>query len=88
MLKNYGNNQDIYEELKEFYDVDDNIKEINSFNSFKPVFNETGEINEDENDDEIEKHTLFDIKIDYKVKRKYKDLDVLGHLYEPLNNNN
>ena len=65
----YENNQDIYEKLKEFYDIDDNIKEINSFNSIKPVFNEKGEINQDENYNEIEEHNLFDIKLDYKVKK-------------------
>ena len=84
----YENYQDIYEELKEFYEVDDNIKEITSFNIFKPIINEMVEIDEDENDDEIQERSLFDIKIDYKVKKKYNDLDVLRHLYEPLNNNN
>ena len=45
-------------------------------------------INSDDNEeeDDIYDKNLFDVKINYKAKRKYNDLDILKNLYEPINN--
>ena len=76
----YENENDIVDGLGK---IDITIKNNNSLNIV--IKNNNNQDDNEEEEDYMYDTNLFDIKINYKAKRKYNDLNILKNLYEPIN---
>jgi hypothetical protein len=76
--------------LWEWKDIVDEISEndnsIKNTIFFSTKDNGNYNIYGNEEDDDMLDIRLFDLKINYRVKRKYNYLDIMKSLYEPINN--